>query len=331
LEKHTEEDPDLRLHYFEWMRTPKPKQQIHVQRPLRWLDQVAKADFSNPRLAIDFRRSLFSKEVDYLEIACDRDSREIFLVLPDPGALPIYGYPIVELPEMSIADEGLQMHPAFLSLSILGDYSTDPKVRIPKLVLPVGRLVSVEIGIIKHLIMQNPELWPHRLPSFREENLATRDVTDNFEEFRRELWKHVKESKAMKDTDYFVVIDVVTPGYPVWIIYNPDREEDSEDLTAADLLQSTSKFPRLDSESGFGAAQILTGIKNWISPHVERRPQFWPYEPLWPGYFVQRLIFDLKTIDEIETNISRTRIPYPVVGRLENMKIAQQVFIQSTG
>jgi hypothetical protein len=188
--------------------------------------------------------------------------------------------------------------------------------------------------------------------------LATQEVTDNFEEFRREVWKHVKESKTMKDTDYFIVIDVVTPGYPVWIIYNPDREEDSEDPTAADLLQSTSKFPQLDSKSGFGAARILTGIRDWMgsyarpSPRLWPSPQLWAYPHLWPGpqlwpipqlwanphrpglhfwLWFKLIIQNLTTIDEIKANISRTRIPYPVVGRLENMKIAEQMLFKAQG
>lgn len=354
LEQHTKGDPDLRLQYLEWMRTQKPKRQICVQPLLKWLDKVNKADFSDPLLAINFRRSLFSREVDYLEIAIDKDLGEMFVVLPEPGALPIYGYPVAELPETSMDDEGLQMHPAFLSLSILGDHSTDPEVQIPKLVLPVGRLVSVNIAElfdIQYLTTRKPE-WHRRPPGFREEKLSlppseslnSEDIDYYYEELRREFWKLVKDSNIMKDTDYFVVIDVVTPGYPVWIIYNPDRGEDSADLTVTDLLQSTSKFPRLDSEPGFGAARILTGIKNWQSSYARQDPDLWPCRDLWPSphlwpspdSLIERLKLNLQlttrylmTIHTIKANILQTRIQYPVVGRLENMKIAERVLFKA--
>ena len=304
LKEETKEDQCI-LQYLEWMRTKKPKQQIRYRTLRDWLKQVATADFSDPLVAIHFRSTLFSREVDYLELALDENLKKIFVVIPDPGALRIYGNRFVN-PEAFAADDGLQMHPALLSLSLLDCHTPNPKAHIPELVLPVGPLwVRAPISYER----------PWEITPFYQEVIRSFGVTirtpesrpsvynePDYEKFRRQAWKVAKESDSMKDTEYFVVIDVVTPGHPVWIIYNPDREGDSEDLTVTDLLQSTSKFPEPDIKSGFGAAQIWTGINEWLNT---------------PGLWNFRKVLE---------NISQTNVSYPVVGRLENLESARQVF-----
>ncbi|KAF5576230.1 hypothetical protein FPCIR_12717 [Fusarium pseudocircinatum] len=72
-----------------------------------------------------------------------------------------------------------------------------------------------------------------------------------------------KVSKIFLDTDYVLVIDAVTPGHPVWLIY--DRNP-LDDIAVERNTVNSDEQPLIFKGIGhnFDAAQIFPSVRDWI-------------------------------------------------------------------
>jgi hypothetical protein len=151
LEAETQGDNSFQ-EYLDWVQS-QDVEDAPYQLPEDWLKQSSTVQFSDMLAVTNLRSALSFKEVDYLVLAADDRGDSIYLVTSDPSALKLEE---AEPPLYSslTATNQLRIHPALISLSVsVIDDSTSHE--IPKLVLPVGRLIHGKPNILLQNILDS--------------------------------------------------------------------------------------------------------------------------------------------------------------------------------
>lgn len=138
LEAETERDKSLQQ-YLEWVQR-RNVVEPHYEPPEEWLKRLNAVDFSNITAVTNLRSALSFKRVDYLVLAEDEARDGTYFVTSDPAALRLDEDTSAESPGAPTETDQPQIHPALLSLSIVGTDHPAPG-SIPKLFLPIGRLL----------------------------------------------------------------------------------------------------------------------------------------------------------------------------------------------
>ncbi|KAF5650211.1 uncharacterized protein FTJAE_635 [Fusarium tjaetaba] len=68
------------------------------------------------------------------------------------------------------------------------------------------------------------------------------------------------------ETGYVLVVDAITPGHPVWLIYDPNQDDD---LGEERIIVHPANAPLVFEGIGhnFDAAQIFPSVQDWIQSH----------------------------------------------------------------
>jgi len=168
---------------------------------------------------------------DCAPIPLVQDKRRQYVVVPDSSALTIIGDTTSNPKPVPIGTK-LTIHPCFYMLVQAKLALPPPKSRpaIPKFVYPLGVLLQRDICPASEL------------------TLAERVTLDDC---------------PFEETNYAVVVDVMSADHPVWLVYNRNPYDAmAGEPVATDPAEMPAVFPAV-GDANFDIAQAVAKLKAW--------------------------------------------------------------------
>jgi hypothetical protein len=234
LEEKTE-TPDIRAKYLEWLVEKGMK--FSRLRPTEWFKRLQDVDFSNTNAVTRLRNDLIFGAALNMILAVDKEY--VFFIHPDPTAFDA---------EAKTPPQDVKIHPAFISLSVSKGKST--KSSFPTFVLPIGPL------------RRKPRT------SLADTRLLSQPCDDPLStQSRKDLLNNIERARDFEETNYFLVIDAISPEHPVWLIYDRNCLNMIGDTEPVDPRKEPVVFPEI--KVNFDAAMILPTAKEWATTYSE--------------------------------------------------------------
>ncbi|KAF9774010.1 hypothetical protein IL306_008062 [Fusarium sp. DS 682] len=200
------------------------------QTPEEWLQKLATIDFTNTRAITNLSSALVTDNMDEFNLGTNGDYT--FVIAPYPEALSVDDTSS-ERSELE-GSHGPDIHPALVSLEI-------------------GEQPGFYAGLLSWETPQTPGA-ARSLPSLVlpvGQLLKRRNTKGNVSD--------------LIDTDYVLVVDAVTTGHPVWLIFYPDSGDELKEEVYVDPMRT--RFPFEGMEMNFNAAQVFPSVQDWIQSY----------------------------------------------------------------
>ena len=222
--------------YLDWLKGRATK--LSYLRPKEWFKKLQDVDFSNPVAATRLRRGLSYPAPVNMILAVDKEY--VFVIRSNPIALDS---------DSKTPPQDVEIHPAFISLVSKGKWT---KSSLPTFVLPVGpvrRKPKTSFGAL-------------------DTNLLSKPLDDPlFTQSRKDLLNDIERDRDFEETNYFLVIDAISPEHPVWLIYDRNCLNMIGDTEPVDPRKEPVVFPEI--KVNFDAAMILPTAKEWAATYSE--------------------------------------------------------------
>ena len=206
-------------------------------RPMEWFKRLQDVDFSNTNAATRLRNDLIFGAALNMILAVDKEY--VFFIHPDPTAFDA---------EAKTPPQDVKIHPAFISLSVSKGKST--KSSFPTFVLPIGPL------------RRKPRT------SLADTRLLSQPCDDPLStQSRKDLLNNIERARDFEETNYFLVIDAISPEHPVWLIYDRNSFNMVGEMEPVNPSKQPIVFPEI--KVNFDAAMILPMAKEWATSYSE--------------------------------------------------------------
>jgi hypothetical protein len=226
--------PEMRLKYWDWIERNRPVS--HLQ-PKEWFKMLQDVDFSDTT-AVSFLSNVMMLETT-INVILAIDKEYVFAIRIDPVVLDI----------VNLLPQDVKIHPAFISLSVSKGKWT--KSSLPAFVLPIG------------------PLFHKRRTSFSayDMKLLCQPCNDPLSAQSRDNLLKIQHDYDFQETNYFLVIDAISPEHPVWLIYDRNCLNMIGDVMPVNPRTQKVVFPEI--KMNFDAAMILPSAKEWAMSYCE--------------------------------------------------------------